>query len=237
MAKHRRYSRKRSQRRNRRASRKMRGGEILDEQEFYTKIHEFLQEKGKDTDDMAVLNRLFNYYNRNHNIDRLLGALTITFNLVPQDTLNNILDEWDNIDDTTFLSEDNDLSNDEEILNNSFSVSEGSINTTNTSLFDDISVIDHVDDNNQSFDSVGTFTLDDTPLTLDELNGGKRRTLAKKNKRKTNKRKTKKSKKTRKNRKRRQYGGNMTVTEDLDLQNYKDDEYNQMKNLGLYPKQ
>ncbi len=50
------------------------------------------------------------------------------------------------------------------------------------------------------------------------------------------KRRTKKQKKTRKH-KRRQYGGNMTVTEDLSPQNYKDDEYNQIKNLQLYPKQ
>lgn len=65
--------------------------------------------------------------------------------------------------------------------------------------------------------------------------GGKRRTLAKKNKRKTNKRKTKKSKKTRKNRKRRQRGGDgFTTSITTNPIAYKEDEYDQFKNALNY---
>ncbi len=109
--------------------------------------------------------------------------------------------------------------------------SNNSNNSLNNSGFSNISSIPGDSDNeimDISFDS----NTDTTPDTTPESIGGKRRTLSKQNKRKT-----KKSKKTRKHRKRRQRGGNMTVTEDLTLQNYKDDEYNQMKDLRLYSKQ
>ena len=51
MTKHRRYSRKRGQRRNRRASRKMRGGENLTREQFNDELHTFLQSKNRDTGD------------------------------------------------------------------------------------------------------------------------------------------------------------------------------------------
>jgi hypothetical protein len=218
MEKHRRYSRKRSQRRNRRASRKMRGGEKLTRQEFEQHVMDIINQDAnineafKNTltdDDIERLFRRYSGYNDINRIDNELRTVFGTLISMPEEdrpqTISDLLDLLEEDADTSF----------------EFSEYENDGNTST------ISSIEGNTETDGSFDSV------DDSFQL----GGKRRTLAKKNKRKTNKRKTKKSKKTRKNRKRRQYGGNMTVTEDLDLQNYKDDEYNQMKNLGLYPKQ
>jgi hypothetical protein len=107
----------------------------------------------------------------------------------------------------------------EEDADTSFEFSEYE-NDGNTST---ISSIEGNTETDGSFDSV------DDSFQL----GGKRRTLAKKNKRKTNKRKTKKSKKTRKNRKRRQYGGDgFTTSLSTSLEENKNN-YDTYVRLGL----
>ena len=204
MTKHRRYSRKRGQRRNRRASRKMRCGENLTREQFNDELHTFLQSKNRDTDDAEVINRFFNYYERTHNLERVIGALELIFNLVPNSTLEEILNDWDNLDDTTFLSEGHSIDDDENILNQTF----GSQSSDSEQFIDNLSIIE----------TDGSVVRDiDEPIPI----GGKRRRITK---RKTNKKKTKKynNRKTRKHRKRRYSGGadNFRMTTENNISPY-----------------
>jgi len=217
MTKHRRYSRKRGQRRNRRASRKMRGGENLTREQFNDELHTFLQSKNRDTDDAEVINRFFNYYERTHNLERVIGALELIFNLVPNSTLEEILNDWDNLDDTTFLSEGHSIDDDENILNQTF----GSQSSDSEQSIDNLSIIETDDDGSV----VGDIDIDvdefDEPETEPIPIGGKRRRITK---RKTNKKKTKKNnnRKTRKHRKRRYSGGadNFRMTTENNISPY-----------------
>ena len=83
----------------------MRGGKNLSNPKFNEKMNVFFLEKEKDVDD-EQMERLFKYYKRNHNIDKLKKTLSMTFHLAPNATVKDILDEWDNMEDTSFLSED-----------------------------------------------------------------------------------------------------------------------------------
>ena len=211
MAKHRRYSR-RSQRRNRRVSKKMRGGIGVDD----TAV---LEELGFNAEQIA-------YLLQNHpNIDILFFQNAI--NGVPG---NIFFQNPQNPDDliAELQAIDADVHNDDESLDTTReAISEFSNNELD---FSDISSIYGDSDNELSDMSVGTST---STITDVSFNGGKRKTLAKRNKRRTNKRKTKKSKKTRKNRKQKQIGGNgFTTTLSTPLEENKDN-YDTYVRLGL----
>jgi hypothetical protein len=209
MAKHRKYSR-RSQRRNRRASKKMRGGIGVDD----TAV---LEELGFNAEQIA-------YLLQNHpNIDILFFQNAI--NGVPG---NIFFQNPQNPDDliAELQAIDADVHNDDESLDTTReAISEFSNNELD---FSDISSIYGDSDNELSDIYVGTSTNTDA-----SFNGGKRKTLAKRTKRRTNKRKTKKSKKIRKNRKQKQIGGNgFTTTLSTPLEENKDN-YDTYVRLGL----
>lgn len=89
----------------------MRGGENLTKEEFDDRIHHFLIQLNKDTNNIETLNRLFEYYNRSHNIDTLEITLTAAFSVDPNITLDGILDLLYEEDDTTIGSENSELNN------------------------------------------------------------------------------------------------------------------------------
>ena len=215
MAKHKRYSRKRSQRRNRSASRKMRGGEKLTRQEFEQHVMDIINQDAnvneafKNTltdDDIERLFRRYSGYNDINRIDNELRTVFATLSSMPEEdrpqTISGLLD---------LLEEDADTS---------IEFSEYEPNDENMST---ISSIEGNTETDGSFDSV------DDSFQL----GGKRRTLAKKNKRKTNKRKSKKSKKTRKHRKMRQYGGKGLTSSTSPLLKENIENYDTYVRLGL----
>ena len=90
--------------RHKKTCKRMRGGTILTKSTFNEKMNVFFLEKEKNVDDEQI-DRLFEYYKRNHNIEKLKKSLSMTFNLAPNATVKDILDEWDNMEDTSFLSE------------------------------------------------------------------------------------------------------------------------------------
>jgi hypothetical protein len=83
---------------------RMRGGNHLSKTKFNEIMNAFFLEKEKDVDEEQI-DRLFEYYKRNHNIEKLKKSLSMSFNLAPNLTVEEILNEWDNMEDTSFLSE------------------------------------------------------------------------------------------------------------------------------------
>lgn len=211
MAKHRRYSKKRNIKRNRKGSRKIHGGIGSLDNSFgnFSNIN-------PDSQSMVAMDV--------GELDLSNPNLSISGNQSSylENPPSGFLDSAD-AGDTTINTQD------------------WSIQQENLPNFNNIEPIPQEEE----------FDLDDTPeLDLSQNSdgnttmatnisqgsyGGKRRKI---NKRKTNKRKTKKLKKTRKNRKRKQQGGYNTDTEELNPISYKEDEYDQMKNLlNWNPKQ
>jgi hypothetical protein len=218
MAKHRRYSRKRGQRRNRRASRKMRGGVDSPNQSS-------VAGPGLNMSDLNVSGQS-SVAGPGLNMSDL--NVSGQSNISAQSDANNQqgLQGWVNPDysgNTTFETYEGQQSNNSDFSLPSVSEEESIV----TPDFGDISGISAESNDNNVVDD------DDMNFSFDSL-GGKRRSLAKQTKRKTNKRKSKKSKKTRKHRKRRQYGSGFTTSITTNPIAYKEDEYDQFKNALNY---
>lgn len=224
MVKHRIYSRKRSQRRNRRGSRKMRGGvgqedvAILQQLGFNEENIEYLLQTHPDMDIVFLQNSIN-------------GVPNSIFFPNPQ-TPDQII--------TALQSIDADIDNVDDSLNTTReAISQYSNNSLNNSGFSNISSIDGDNSDNTMNISDISFSSDEglnlsnnTTTSHDESMGGKRRTLTKKNKRKTVAKKNK-SKKTRKHRKKRQRGGNgFTTTLSTPLEENKNN-YDTYVRLGL----
>lgn len=208
MVKHRRYSRKRVQRRNRRASRKMKGGIGQDNSEF-------LNENGFTEQQIEYLT------NQYPDMDIAFIQLSLAGNNPPffpeAQTPDQII--------AALQAIDVDIDNADESLNTTReAISQYSNNSLNNSGFSNISSIpggedvevEEVDEfdepefvfsDNENVDNEDSYNSGNTS---GESSGGKRRT----NKKRTNKRKTKKTKKTRKHRRRRYYGGRGFTTEE-----------------------
>lgn len=189
MAKHRRYSRKRGQRRNRRASRKMRGGVDTPQNsdmsiDFETAIPPGTP--GQNSPDIS-----------------LNGISNISFQ--SNDTPLNIADL-----NGTVNSDEGNTSIESNLSANS---QQQFVPDADISVIEDDnngSIVGDLDE----FDEPGfvfSDDEDDSGNTSMESSGGKRR-KRRTSKRRTNKRKSKKTKKTRKHRKRRHYGGADTYT-------------------------
>lgn len=227
MAKHKRYSRKRSQRRNRRASRKMIGGLVENDRDILQGLG-FTQEQ-------------IDYLFQQHP-DMMVEFFQNSINPPPnnpffseQQTPEQIITALQAIDD--------DIDNADETLNTTReSISQFSNNSLNNS---GISGISGDEENDMDDDEPGVLFSDDEDdddddeynTTLESV-GGKRKTKRRStNKRHTNKRKTKKSKKTRKYR-RKQRGGDSMDTEYLNVNERDKKDYDQMINsLNWDPKQ
>ena len=237
MAKHRRYSRKRGQRRNRRASRKMKGGVgqedvvTLEQLRFNPVQIEYLLQNHPDMDIVFLQN----------SVNGVPGSQFFSIPQTPDQiitTLQAIDADTDNVDDS--------LNTTREAIS-IFSISNNSLNNssfTEPSYSEQESIITPVD-GDQPFDTdisvIPEEDINELDMSFDSdiiSSGGKQRTLAKQNKRKTNKRKTRKSKKTRKTRKNRKRGhrGGKGFTTSITTNpiEYKEDEYDQMKNLLNY---
>ena len=226
MAKHKRYSRKRSQRRNRRASKKMRGGLVENDRDILQGLG-FTQEQ-------------IDYLFQQHP-DMMVEFFQNSINPPPnnpffseQQTPEQIITALQAIDD--------DIDNVDETLNTTReSISQFSNNSLNNSRILGISGISGYEENDMD-DEPGVLFSDDEDddeynTTLESV-GGKRKTKRRStNKRHTNKRKTKKSKKTRKYR-RKQRGGDSIDTEYLNVNERDKKDYDQMINsLNWDPKQ
>jgi hypothetical protein len=214
MTRHRKQSRKRSQNKikNKSSSRKMRGGNLTQDQ-FNNRVNQVFEEFGlEDQVTQEILQSLYTYYQRSNNIDRVINQLTGSLaqnqHLENPMTLNDVvaslfMDETTIASDQSINLEDllNNNSNNSHLNDTVFSNSElesVATNPLNDSGFSQISEIEQVENNEMD-------------ISGDDLNlsqGGKR----KNNKRKTNKRKKNKSKKTRKYRKKSQKGGNYGFT-------------------------
>lgn len=199
MAKHRRYSRRKSQRRNRRNRRyslKMRGG--VDTQSILNDSQNSLPGQGLNMSDLNVT-----------------GQSQISNQSQPGEGFQN----WENPDysgNTSFESYQSD-NNESQSFDSIPSLSEAESIATDEEPFDgDISMIE--EDENGS-------VVGDMDVDQDVSFGGKRR---RSNKRKTKKskktKKTKKSKKTKTHRKRSQRGGQTMTSEDMNPNDNRDTE-------------
>ena len=202
----------------------MRGGENLTRQEFEQHVRDIINqaeninEAFKNTlteDDIERLFTRYSGYNDINRIDNELRTVFATLSSMPEEdrpqTISGLLDLLEEDADTSI--EFSEYEPNDENMSTISSIEGNSDNDTNMS-------VDFVDSD-----------------TDNSLLGGKRRTLAKKNKRTTNKRKTnkrkiKKSKKTRKHRKRRQNGGGFTTTLSNPLEENKNN-YDTYVRLGL----
>jgi hypothetical protein len=182
MAKHKKYSRKRrGQKRNRQASRKMRGG--LNTPSF------------DETPESLHLSELNNTISSNGSNNSQLPSFDNIEPIAPEEQFH--LD-----DDDLNLDLSNDSSNISNVSSNISNVS--SLDNFGDSLNEGDTTFQSQDTDTFQSDSGSVDTIESNNTTGSDVSlGGKLR----KNKKKTNKRKSKKSKKTHKNKKRRQRGG------------------------------
>jgi len=199
MAKHKRYSRKRSQRRNRRVSRKMKGGLVETDRNILLGLG-FTQQQ-------------VDYLFAEHP-DIMIEFFQNSVNGVPG---NQFFPEAQTPDQiiAALQAIDADIDNADESLNTTReAISEYSNNSLNNSGFSNISSIPGENEELDQYDEPDFVFSDseneDSGNTSMESTGGKRK--RKTSKRRTNKRKSKKTKKTRKNRRKISRGGAETFT-------------------------
>jgi len=231
MTKHRRYSRKRNHKKQRRASRKMKGGLAENDRQallglgFTEQQVNYLFDEHPDMD-IAFFENSVNGIPGNQFFPQPQTPDAIIANLQENDlafvNTNDSLNMNDSLNTTR-----PDESFDSDVSFNMSDISE--INPNNEAH--DIDVGYDFDD---EFLEPEVDSMNNSVNTSQESLGGKRRKKQRHTKKKyTNKRKTKQSKKTRKHRKRKQRGGDNTDTEYLNPNEMKDEEYMLAKQMKM----
>lgn len=224
MAKHRRYSRKRGQRRNRRASRKMHGGVSQDDAQFLNNNGfneeqiEYLITQHPDMDiafiQLSLAGNNPPFFPEAQTPDQIIAALQA----IDAD-IDNADESLNTTREAISQYSNNSLNNS---LNNSGLSDISSIQLAEEENFDEFDQPDIVFSDSENEDNGDSYNSINTSM---ESTGGKRR-KRKTSKRITNKRKMKNSKKTRKHRRRYRGGANNLTTETnmipYDNQNDKD---------------